>query len=178
MHPAIMNEIGYEDCDYVSHETGWKFWPNTFQNWSVPIELHIPCRDPISHLMSMCNFKQRKFNCSNSLEVEIKGCLLQMDRFSSKLVTDYTNIEAKCFEAQKIDEYIEYMSSKLQKKRFPAAYVFRAMNAPRSEEDECIWNNKSALSFTEKYMNNMEYFQYCMACLGSEMDLLKDLSSR
>jgi hypothetical protein len=127
VHPAIMNEIGYEDCDYVSHETGWKFWPNTFQKWSVPIELHIPCRDPISRLMSMCNFKQRKFNCTNSLEVEIKGCLLQMDRFSSKLVTDCTDIEAKCFEAQKIDEYIEYMSSKLQNKRFPAAYFFRAI---------------------------------------------------
>jgi len=167
-----MEEIGYEDCDYISHETGWQFWSHTFQNWRVPIELHIPCRDPISHLMSMCNYKHRKFNCTNDLEAEIKGCLLAMDRFSSKLATDYTNITPKCFPAQQVDKYVEYMAYKLQKKKFPVEYIFRATNAPRSADTECIWTNNTALSFAKRYLEDMEYYKYCVSCLGSDRDLL------
>jgi len=172
VHPSIMTEIGYEDCDYISHETGWQFWPETFQKWRVPIELHIPCRDPISHLMSMCNFRHRKFNCTNDLEGEIKRCLLKMNRFSSKLTTDYTNIIPKCFPAQEIDEYTEYMAYKLQKKKFPVEYIFRPSNAPRSVENECIWSNNTAVSFAKRYLGDMEYYKYCASCLGSERDLL------
>ena len=173
VHPTVMAEIGFEDCDYVSHETGWQFWPDTFKNWPLPIELHIPCRDPVAHLMSMCNFKERRFNCTNRLEEEIKSCLVQMERFSSRLVADYTNIKSKCFKAEKIDEYIDYMSHRLQKKRFTPAYIFRETNSPRSPESECIWRDKNALLFTKKYLANIEYYKYCTDCLGSEMDLLR-----
>jgi hypothetical protein len=27
-----MNEIGYEDCDYISHEIEWTFWPKLIQD--------------------------------------------------------------------------------------------------------------------------------------------------
>jgi hypothetical protein len=173
VHASIMTEIGYEDCDYVSHETGWQFWPNTFQGWCVPLELHIPCRDPISHLMSMCNYQHKKFNCTNDLEIEIRECLLEMNRFSIKLTTDYENINAKCFQAQQISEYIDFISRKLQPKRVPAQYIFWATNAPRSEDNECIWKNNTALSFVRKYMGAMEYYKYCASCLGSNNDILQ-----
>ena len=29
----------------------------------MKLELHIPCRDPIEHLMSLCNHKKRTFTC-------------------------------------------------------------------------------------------------------------------
>lgn len=172
VHPSIMTEIGYEDCDYISHEINWNFWPRTFQHWRVPIELHIPCRDPISHLMSMCNYRGRKFNCTNDLETEIQGCLTAMNRFDSKLTTGYTNIIPKCFPAQAIDKYIEFMSYRLQKKQFPVEYIFRATNAPRSAETECIWSNNTALSFAKRYLGDMQYYKYCASCLGSDKDLL------
>jgi hypothetical protein len=27
-----MNEIGYENCDYISHEVAWTFWPNLMKD--------------------------------------------------------------------------------------------------------------------------------------------------
>jgi hypothetical protein len=63
--------------------------------------MHIPCRDLISHLMPMCNYKQRKFNCANDLQIEIRYCLSMMDRFPIKLIKDYGNIKAKCLKPRR-----------------------------------------------------------------------------
>lgn len=167
----IMDEIGYEDCDYVSQEDSWRFW-TTFQSWRIPLELHIPCREPVSHLMSQCNYLRRKFNCANDLENEIRGCLFEMDRFHPNLTTQYSNIQSKCFQAERIQDYIEYMGHKLQEKRFPAEYVFRPTNRPRSKDNECIWSNETALSFTQTYLGRIDYHRYCASCLGTADDLL------
>lgn len=93
--PSVMSEIGYEDCDYISHETGWSFWPHTFQKWFFPMELHVPCREPISHLMSMCNQRNMTFDCTKDIVGQSKRCLVEMGRFSSRLVNTYSNIPYK-----------------------------------------------------------------------------------
>ena len=54
----IKQEIGFEDCDYISAETSWSFWRDTFGNGrfhGLKMELHVPCRDRLDHLMSQCN---------------------------------------------------------------------------------------------------------------------------
>jgi len=53
----LMDERGYEDCDYVSHEENFDFW-KSFGTNETPMELHVPCRDPIDHLSSMYNHKR------------------------------------------------------------------------------------------------------------------------
>ena len=62
VNPDSMNAIGYEDCDYISHESNWQFWANHFGGeggfHGVQMELHVPCRDRIEHLMSMCNYQE------------------------------------------------------------------------------------------------------------------------
>ncbi|KAL7474643.1 hypothetical protein ACHAW6_000608, partial [Cyclotella cf. meneghiniana] len=53
-----MRTIGFEDCDYISHEMYWPFWSNTFGDGKfhgMRMELHVPCRNRIDHLMSQCN---------------------------------------------------------------------------------------------------------------------------
>ena len=53
-----MNEIGFENCDYVSHEWDWMSWVNTFgdENFhGIPMELHIPCRNPIDMTIISCH---------------------------------------------------------------------------------------------------------------------------
>lgn len=54
VHESLMDEIGFEDCDWISHETAYPFWTR----FQVPLELHVPCRDPIDHLLSQCNHLQ------------------------------------------------------------------------------------------------------------------------
>ena len=49
----MMKEIGFEDCDKCH----------------TPVELHLPCRDPIKHLLSMANQHNRSFNWVSKLNV-------------------------------------------------------------------------------------------------------------
>ena len=42
----FMDEIGFEDCDFISMESNWPFW-RRFEDWPLPLELHVPCRDPL-----------------------------------------------------------------------------------------------------------------------------------
>lgn len=169
----VMKEIGFENCDYVSHEIGWEFWPTFFQQWYRPLELHVPCRDPIEHLMSMCNYKKRKFRCDAPLTREIQSCLLQMSRFSLRLVHDYRNITTRCFRSDAVNEYVLYMESILQKKQLPARYVFKATNRPHIREEECIWRNHSIRHQVQRFLlSSFEYYKYCHECIGSSKDLL------
>ena len=172
VHPTMMSEIGYEDCDYISHETSWTFWPTMFQKWPFPIELHVPCREPLSHLMSMCNFKQVAFNCSGDIDKEIEKCLVEMDRFSTKLTNGFHNIDVKCFAAESIEKYIDYMSTILQPRKIRSEYVFVHTNQPRNRRDECIWKDDKIMEATKSYLLNIDYYKFCHACMTSESDLL------
>jgi hypothetical protein len=49
-------KIGYEDCDWISIERHAVFL-SQFASWPFPMELHLPCRDPLDNLMSQCNFQ-------------------------------------------------------------------------------------------------------------------------
>lgn len=80
-----MVDWGFEDCDYISVETGYSVWRNWGSFWipmteyfhslNMTMELHVPCRDPLEHLMSMCNMKRRSFDCETSdLEHEFSLC--------------------------------------------------------------------------------------------------------
>ena len=53
---SMMQERGFEDCDWISAEEDWTFWKQ-FADWDLPIEIHVPCRDPIDHLLSQCNYR-------------------------------------------------------------------------------------------------------------------------
>ena len=76
----VMDEIGFEDCDFISNEVPWSWWPR-FEDWPLPLELHVPCRDPLDHLMSQCNYRRSTFNCVDasrspeSLAREVRRCL-------------------------------------------------------------------------------------------------------
>lgn len=89
----VMEEIGFQDCDYMSHETGWKFWQMIRGKVKVgsPIELHVPCRDPVDHLMSLCNFYDHSLRCEDGEEEFMSGvrkCLHRgvEARFSNELL--------------------------------------------------------------------------------------------
>lgn len=54
-----MGKVGWDDCDYVSNEVDANWWMEGGDTdfgdaafHGVQMELHVPCRDPIDHLMS------------------------------------------------------------------------------------------------------------------------------
>ena len=39
----------------------WRFW-GKFEEWEVPMELHVPCREPIDHLLSQVPASAHSFH--------------------------------------------------------------------------------------------------------------------
>ena len=172
----IMDEIGYEDCDYVSSEANTKFW-HRFGDWDMPMELHVPCRDPIDHLMSQCNYRYHKFNCRESISKEIPKCMVghNFKRFNFDLTNNsiFRNIDIKCFDYKRtFNDYIDYIGNFLDSKKITSEYVIRDTNKKRNNADECVWMDPQIRTEIEHFMkNNYDYYSFCDSCLGSEGDL-------
>lgn len=167
-----MEEIGYEDCDYISMEANAEIW-SQFESWVFPMELHVPCRDPIDHLMSHCNHRDIVFNCTTApISQQIESCLIGMHRFSKRLA-NYSNINLKCYQYNlTMPLYLEYMGKRLQRKRIEAEYTFRPTNKERQKRDECIWSNVAVEDAARKYLlSRYDYYSFCNSCIGSDMEL-------
>eukprot|EP00588_Corethron_pennatum_P000169 CAMPEP_0194300166 /NCGR_PEP_ID=MMETSP0169-20130528/61110_1 /TAXON_ID=218684 /ORGANISM="Corethron pennatum, Strain L29A3" /LENGTH=346 /DNA_ID=CAMNT_0039050313 /DNA_START=312 /DNA_END=1349 /DNA_ORIENTATION=+ len=156
--PNIITEVGYDDCDYVAVEQPAYFWPKNFGSWYRPLELHVPCRDPIDHLMSMCNYFNHPFKCidgnnwTNNIRNPVERCLDFSTRFSIKDMSN-SNINLKCFNSpSKFSKYLDYMGERLQKKELFNKYIHRDTNKPREKENECIWKNKKYQKKVKEYL--------------------------
>ncbi len=168
--PDIMQEIGFEDCDYISLELPWDTWTGIAQMW--PLELHVPCRDPLDHLMSQCNHRKKEFDCdSNDIPGQVDDCLIGADRFDNSLI-QMNHLTLKCFNPIPIEPYLEYMNRYLQKKRIQTSYVHRTSNLPRIKASECIWKNKAMADLVLKILNGYDYYRWCQQCMGSQNDLM------
>ena len=173
-----MLEIGFEECDYISVERPWSFWTDTFGNdkfHGLKMELHVPCRDRLDHLMSQCNHNDMKIACDAKTDEElinsVKRCELHLDRYGHDLQKHF---DVRCYDFQKqFTDYTEYMSGILQKRRFQSLpYVKRETNAPRNQTNECIWGNATVLEKVEKYLlDTVPYYQFCDKCIGSENEI-------
>lgn len=180
VNPGDMAEIGFENCDYVSHEENWKFWVQNFGNGAfhgVNMQLHIPCRDPIEHLMSMCqHFSNKKIACDaktdNELFDSVKHCFVYLDlRYSHSLQEQF---DVKCYSFQnQFTKYIDHMSTILSHRRFESKpLIKRLTNRERNKENECIWNNDDVRKKVEKFLvKEVPYYQFCDKCIGSENEI-------
>jgi hypothetical protein len=173
----VMDKIGYEDCDYISFESPWQIWGKFKELPSL--EVHVPCREPLSHLMSQCNFIGRRFNCSSDdLPNEIRKCLVLYGRFSRAL-GEQNNTNLKCFNPIPIEPYLEFMSKRLQRKRInDSTYFHRTTNKPRNKDLECIWNEPDVVTQVRDIMlQNYDFYGFCDECMGSKDDLLADMGN-
>mmetsp|Transcript_6223 Transcript_6223/g.9080 ORF Transcript_6223/g.9080 Transcript_6223/m.9080 type:complete len:318 (+) Transcript_6223:1813-2766(+) len=180
-----MKEIGFEECDYVSVETrkgvetDWTFWRDTFGDGKfhgLKMELHVPCRDRLDHLMSQCNYKHQKIACDAETDEElfesVKKCFTYvLQRYDEKLQNHF---DVKCFDFKKqFTDYLKYMSGILQKRRFQSIpYVKRETNSPHNQTNECIWGNATVSEKVEKYLlETVPYYQFCDKCMGSDNEI-------
>lgn len=173
---------GFEECDYISLETSSWFWKKTFPGGKLhdtPIELHVPCRETVDHILSSCSWLNVSLDCNiparELFEIMEKKCLIWSARYNHNLRQDF---DVKCYDNDKTDEYVQFMSRLLQPRRFesrPFVY-FRTRWGNRDKDNECIWSRQDLLNEMERYFlsgNNVShhYYQFCNECLGSENDL-------
>lgn len=172
----IMDEIGYEDCDWVSYEGNPQFW-HRFNDWKMPMELHVPCREPIDHLMSQCNYRRKNFQClENNISKKIKKCMVDPNRRFNLDLTNmsvYKNIDVKCFDFKRaFTDYIDYMEKFLDSKAITSEYVMRDTNRKRNRTNECVWTDPAIQTEIKHFMKeNYDYYSFCNTCLGSQDDL-------
>eukprot|EP00588_Corethron_pennatum_P004256 CAMPEP_0194283208 /NCGR_PEP_ID=MMETSP0169-20130528/24871_1 /TAXON_ID=218684 /ORGANISM="Corethron pennatum, Strain L29A3" /LENGTH=361 /DNA_ID=CAMNT_0039028757 /DNA_START=184 /DNA_END=1269 /DNA_ORIENTATION=- len=180
--PALMVEVGFQDCDYVANEIGAKFWAHTFGEWHRPLELHVPCRDPVDLLLSMCNYQKIEFTCKSNFKEEIDLCFgKENQRFDTELLT-HPNIHLKCFRSpHSLVKYLDYMGERLEKKEIIDEYVPRDSNKPRQRSEECLSKQDylyrmEIVKYLKKSTVYMEkYFQFCEKCLKSDDNLFGNI---
>lgn len=176
VHPQIMDEIGYEDCDYISMEANFGWWQR-FDKWPRAVELHVPCRESIDYLMSQCNMRGHVFDCNaQDLAEEVKKCLVAPDRFSFELAnkTLHPNFSVKCFDFKhSFTKYISHIGNVISKKSITSEYFHRDTNKKRNKSRECVRENHEVRSKTIEILeNSYDYYSFCKSCLGSKSDLL------
>ena len=177
--PQVMDETGFEDCDYISIEEHWEHWRQIAVKLKpFEMEFHVPCRSPLDHLMSQCNYRHQTFDCeAEDLKAEVDACLIYMNRFGKNLTlisSSSNDVTLKCFNPIPIDPYLEYMSKFLQRRRLETSCIHRPTNDKRQKDKECIWNNKEVADrVLEILLKNVEYYSFCNECTGSDNDLLR-----
>jgi hypothetical protein len=148
-----MEDIGYEDCDYVSNEINYEWWIHRFGDkhfHQTPMEMHVPCRDPIDHLMSQCNYDggnavKTQLACDAATDEEyfasVRKCFVFLnERYNHDLEKHF---DVKCYDFKnQFSGYVDYLSERLEDRRYETQeYVRRETNDPRDKE---IGNNKEA----------------------------------
>ena len=185
--PVVMDAIGYEDCDYISHEANWQFWTERFGErkfHGLKMELHVPCRNRIEHLMSQCNYHEvgeyfnhpkQKLACDAKSDEElfdsVNKCFLYLGRYDHELLKHF---DVKCFDFDKqFTGYVQHMSQVLNRRRFESQpYVKRETNDPRNKAEECIWDHPTVLEKIDTYLlDTVPYYQFCNSCMGSENEI-------
>ena len=136
----------------------------------------MPCREPVDHLMSMCNHGNDIFKCDYASKEDIGKAVSRcrttqfLVRYSNKLRESF---RVKCFDHRNFTSYVEHMSSSLSERRFVGSeYVRWKNNADRNKDEECIWRNER---FREKVKEHLvtvyDYYKFCDECMGSTDEL-------
>jgi len=180
-------DMGFEDCDYVSMETdvgAVRFWDGTFGKGrlhNMTMELHMPCREPIDHLMSQCNHRKRKLRCDAKTDEEfytdIMGCLIFLKQSDRRNRYDHRLkglFDIKCYDFKKqFTNYWDKMTQLLQPRRVESSpFVKRETNTPRDKATECIWQHPDLMEKANSYLlEKVPYYQFCDTCMGSENEI-------
>ena len=139
------------------------------------MELHVPCREPIDHLLSQCNTEARKMLDCTVPEAEffqsVQRCFVKFDRYKSILHENFDSIKCYNFKEQ-FTTYIDYMGERLQERRFISEpYIKRETNKPRNKTNECLLQRPDLMNITKEFLLSFDYYKFCDSCIGSKNDI-------
>lgn len=181
-------------CHYLAAEWNWRGWRRLAEVVDRPVQLHVPCRDPIDHFMSMCNFLRVTVDCQKDFATMVQKCGKYYSRYSNALHQPWKTktekkkkrqtamipnhiFDIKCFNVSRRDEYYDWVGERLPpstKRVKPKPYTFRSTNKPRNMGKECVWKNTTLRNALRTYLvENVDYYGFCGSCVGSFDDLLR-----
>lgn len=160
----IMFERGFEACHWVSFESDMHVWKH-FENWGEPLELHLPCRDPVEHFMSQVNHEEKKIHCASFRPaVDAGKYLIYMNRFQVAAIPRNATVRCVRFSKQ-FDDYqtlIGLPKKRIVNKLHPS-HIYT--NQPRSRKNECIWRHPKLVAELKAHLiKSYDYYNYCSKC--------------
>ena len=188
---SLMHERGFKDCDWISAEASSQvileqcayihpavttrsahaheqFWQTKAVSSQVT-ELHVPCREPISHLFSVCNHVGSTLDRSSHrlLKKSAQRCLrLDPDhRFSTALLSKYT---VRCYPFEQMFDrergYLHWLGRHLQHKSEHEPYHRLDTNTPHHDLPLSEPDREMLVGWlTTTY----EYYKFCSSCSHS-----------
>lgn len=158
VHPAVMRERGFHNCALISLEESWRAWaflPSLFKT-SVKVML-LPCRNPIDHVLSMCNHKglptsilQR--NCSRITE-----CFIELNRFDTRMARFFDLVFL--FHYLNISVVEKFVGAHMTKRSFPLEITQAySTNIPRQKHNENLYACQSTIG---DILTRIKYFKIC-----------------
>ena len=154
---ALMRLRGYAGCKYISMESHWAVW-----KLFGPIELHVPCRDPIDHLLSQCNHMNIHFHRNRPFQPQIDRCLIGTSRFDTRLLTA-TNITLRCYPfTDQFTTYLSTMIGVLGPSHTNNTYNMRHTNRPRLKLPTFSRDERAEL--VRLLWAKWAYYRFCESC--------------
>mmetsp|Transcript_1132 Transcript_1132/g.1517 ORF Transcript_1132/g.1517 Transcript_1132/m.1517 type:complete len:270 (-) Transcript_1132:108-917(-) len=167
----LMESTNFDECDFISTEKDYTFW-DQFEHQGRPVELHVPCKNPVSHLMSMVNYDGKAFGCGDGIAKQIDDVSHYVTHRFSQTLSQKENFALKCFDTSNTDKYVEYMAHNLEYTKINRLYKEMEKKKFHLQEDECVWEYPKMMDFIRKYMiDHFDYYAFCEECIGSTNDL-------
>jgi len=186
VHPARMVEWGWHNCALISHEASWKYlgniandtvWymdgPNMSSARIPQTKLLVPCRDPVDHLLSQCNYRRLNFtsltitlgNCSSVID----RCKVAWNRYDHRIVSYFDKVVL--FKHNDFDSVIQHLDESLPKRVFDlddSSNGFFRTNKDRSRENEFFTPQCPEGELREALLQAWSYYRLCDAFLDAK----------
>lgn len=187
VHPLRMSEWGFHNCAFITHEIDWEtlgtiangtVWyrfgdGSNISSSRIPLtKLLIPCRDPVSHLLSQCNHAGKNFTkLSSSLgncSAVIASCSVGWGRYDNRLLQYFDKIVL--FKYDDFDSVIQFLDQSLPKRLFGLAQsssTFFRSNKDRINSNEVFTPQCPEQELREALLQAWSYYDLCSEYLGS-----------
>jgi len=170
--PERMNEWGFHNCAFISHEIGAVGFKkavqlNIFKNATKTGIF--PCREPVEHLLSQCNFQgvnltsliSNNYDCAEL----ISRCSVEWNRYDDSLLDVFDRVIL--FKYDDFGPLIARLDETLPRRviTLPGDGYFKT-NPPRDTQNERFGASCNISTMRQHLMRSWSYYTFCDTFLG------------
>ena len=173
VHPERMSGWGFHNCVFISHECSHDEFVSVarlpaFRNVSKTVI--IPCRDPVDHFFSQCNFNNENFTKIAETSVDcsaaISSCALAWNRFDATMLHVFDNVIM--FKYDEIELLMESIDAALPKRTISLKdRRYYRTNADRNTHNEKGSTSCSLETLRAELTRRWSYYRLCENYLGN-----------
>ena len=169
----ISHEVRWQTLGNIANDTVWYMDGPNISSARIPqTKLLVPCRDPVDHMLSQCNHKNKIFsklatslgNCPSVID----RCKVGWNRYDHRLISYFDKVVL--FQYDKLDSVMQHLDESLPKRVFDmdgSSPAFYRTNKDRVKENEIFTPQCSEVELREALLQAWSYYRLCDAFLAS-----------